>query len=73
MLRNESGEFRVEGYPPDEADERNDEKAGEDILRVLRGGAFNFSAEILRCSYRDWNYPDYRLINLGFRVVLSPF
>jgi hypothetical protein len=38
---------------------------------VLRGGAFNNTTRNVRCAYRNWNNPDNRNDNIGFRVVLS--
>jgi formylglycine-generating enzyme required for sulfatase activity len=42
------------------------------VFRVIRGGSWNFSAEVCRSSYRDWLEPSYRGANLGFRVARSP-
>jgi formylglycine-generating enzyme required for sulfatase activity len=42
-------------------------------LRVVRGGAFSNSSGVVRCAYRLRNFPDDRVVSLGFRVVLSPF
>jgi formylglycine-generating enzyme required for sulfatase activity len=41
--------------------------------RVLRGGAFNVNANLVRCAYR-YGYigPDYWYGSFGFRVVVSP-
>ena len=41
--------------------------------RVLRGGAFNNDSNDVRCAIRDRNAPDNRDLNVGFRVVASPF
>jgi formylglycine-generating enzyme required for sulfatase activity len=40
--------------------------------RVLRGGAFDNGAWNVRCAFRDWDFPLYRLRSGGFRVVASP-
>ncbi|MEM7255737.1 MAG: formylglycine-generating enzyme family protein, partial [Pseudomonadota bacterium] len=37
--------------------------------RVLRGGAFYDHPDYLRAAYRYYNDPDYRDLNVGFRVV----
>jgi hypothetical protein len=37
---------------------------------VVRGGAFNNHRDNARCAYRNFNHPDNRNNNLGFRVVL---
>lgn len=42
------------------------------VLRVLRGGAFNYGADNVRCAARDWSVPNDRDYNFGFRVVLPP-
>jgi formylglycine-generating enzyme required for sulfatase activity len=59
------------GYPYLTLDSRREDlKAGDDILRVLRGGGID--ERYARCAYRDWNYPFYFRSHLGFRVVLRP-
>ncbi len=40
--------------------------------RVLRGGSFVYNATDVRCANRGWFFPDVRLVNVGFRVVLPP-
>ncbi|MDR3220687.1 MAG: formylglycine-generating enzyme family protein [Candidatus Accumulibacter sp.] len=40
--------------------------------RVLRGGSWRNSAGLLRSSLRLYYSPDYRLVDLGFRLALSP-
>jgi formylglycine-generating enzyme required for sulfatase activity len=37
--------------------------------RSLRGGSWYSNDDILRCSARDNDDPDGRLLNIGFRVV----
>jgi formylglycine-generating enzyme required for sulfatase activity len=37
--------------------------------RVLRGGSWDYGAYDCSVFNRSWDYPDYRLINYGFRVV----
>ena len=39
--------------------------------RVVRGGAFNNSADWSRSAYRNWNFPRVEDRNLGFRCVRS--
>ncbi len=56
-------------YPYDPTDGRESLEA--DTRRVLRGGALNLAADIVRCALRYyWYYPDYRY-NYGFRVVAN--
>ncbi|WP_300319776.1 formylglycine-generating enzyme family protein [Accumulibacter sp.] len=38
-------------------------------MRVRRGGAWNSFPVWLRSSFRNWNTPDSRCVNLGFRVA----
>ena len=38
-------------------------------VRVRRGGAWNSFPLWLRASFRNWNTPQSRCVNLGFRVV----
>ena len=46
---------------------------GADQSRVVRGGAFDFLRQGVRCSYRSVSLPDGRDSSMGFRVCLSPF
>jgi len=39
---------------------------------VLRGGAFNYDVNLVRCAIRNWVGPVSRRWNYGFRVVVSP-
>jgi len=39
------------------------------VVRVRRGGAWNSFPLWARASFRNWNRPDTRCANLGFRVV----
>jgi iron(II)-dependent oxidoreductase len=59
-------------YPYDPADGREDVNAGDNVARVLRGGAFNGSPNFARCACRYWFDPYSRYYNYGFRVVVSP-
>jgi formylglycine-generating enzyme required for sulfatase activity len=60
-------------YPYDPADGRENLEAGDDVLRVVRGGSFYDSAGIVRCAARDSYYPNNRGGYGGFRVVVAPF
>jgi hypothetical protein len=40
--------------------------------RVLRGGSWYNSRNLARCACRNWDYPDVRSANDGFRLVASP-
>jgi len=40
------------------------------IMRVLRGGAFDFNKDGVRCGYRAANFPHERSYDYGFRLVL---
>ena len=59
-------------YPYTAADGREDLDASNNVLRVLRGGAFGNDARHVRCASRDRNYPELPLQDIGFRVVASP-
>jgi formylglycine-generating enzyme required for sulfatase activity len=56
-------------YEPDDR-EREDLNAGNDVSRVVRGGAWDLNRDIARCACRDGDHPVYRSVSIGFRVVL---
>jgi formylglycine-generating enzyme required for sulfatase activity len=60
-------------YPYDSEDGRENLDAGNDVRRVLRGGAFYSDTRSVRCAYRGYYYPSGRLGDYGFRVVVSLF
>jgi|GEM_PF-1091341 len=41
----------------------------DEKFRALRGGSWDFNADILLCSARDDYFPQFRSLNFGFRVV----
>ncbi len=55
-------------YRPD--DGRENAHAGDDILRVVRGGAYYSGEALVRCALRDCFGPDDREASNGFRVVV---
>jgi formylglycine-generating enzyme required for sulfatase activity len=57
-------------YGPDDGRENRD--ASRRTLRVLRGGAFDFSHWVVRCAYRVRDLPDGRGSRIGFRVGVLP-
>jgi formylglycine-generating enzyme required for sulfatase activity len=58
-------------YPYDPGDrKREDLNAGNDVLRVVRGGAWSGNRIDARCVYRLRNHPGNRGHHIGFRVVL---
>jgi len=59
-------------YPYDGDDDRENLEAGSDVLRILRGGAYDYSSNLLRCSARYGLSPLGRSDFIGFRLVLSP-
>jgi formylglycine-generating enzyme required for sulfatase activity len=54
-------------------DYRNDNDLEGSDHRVLRGGAFSFTAYLVRCAFRFRYLPYYRHGGRGFRVVVAPF
>ena len=50
----------------------NPEGPSTGSLRVIRGGGWGYDAEDCRSANRSRYVPDYRLLILGFRLVLSP-
>jgi formylglycine-generating enzyme required for sulfatase activity len=61
------------GYPYDPKDGREDMEASMQPLRVLRGGSFLDGSRCARCACRFRLGPGSRSVNIGVRVVLSPF
>ncbi|MBI4659227.1 MAG: SUMF1/EgtB/PvdO family nonheme iron enzyme [Verrucomicrobia bacterium] len=61
------------GYPYTPADDRENLDASREVLRVLRGGSWDDFAGRARCAIRFGFGPVFRLSNVGFRVVASPF
>ena len=59
-------------YPYDPTDGRENFKASNDILRVLRGGSFLNSRTLARCASRYRYDPSYQVSYLGFRVGVMP-
>ncbi|MGH8548176.1 MAG: formylglycine-generating enzyme family protein, partial [Methylococcales bacterium] len=55
-------------YPYDRNCEDRD--AGNEGLRVVRGGSWGSLRDYARCAFGSGDPPDYRLDDLGFRVVL---
>jgi formylglycine-generating enzyme required for sulfatase activity len=62
-----------DSYPYDPSDGREDMKASAQVLRVLRGGSYIDNSRFARCASRNGSVPGGRLIDIGFRVSLSPF
>ncbi|MBI1294700.1 SUMF1/EgtB/PvdO family nonheme iron enzyme [bacterium] len=57
-------------YPADERDRQKRESLKGDGARVLRGGAFSYNGNVVRCASRSRIHPYYRGNDIGFRVVL---
>jgi formylglycine-generating enzyme required for sulfatase activity len=61
-------------YVPDYTGvDRESLHAGTGMRRVVRGGAGELRAQLIRSAYRFWLEPLQRGGNVGFRVVVSPF
>jgi formylglycine-generating enzyme required for sulfatase activity len=60
------------GYPyqPDDP-KREDLRAPDSVLRVVRGGSFGDLVRLARAASRLRSGPSIRLRDLGFRVVVS--
>lgn len=52
--------------------EDNPQGPGTGVRRSGRGGAWNFGPAHQRCSNRFSNWPDFRCLNFGFRVLMEP-
>jgi iron(II)-dependent oxidoreductase len=58
-------------YPYQPGDGREDLKAGDEVLRVLRGGSFYDYLNVARCACRNRHYPYARNDVIGCRVAVS--
>jgi formylglycine-generating enzyme required for sulfatase activity len=59
-------------YPYRATDGRENLEAGNDILRVLRGGSWDDDRDVARCACRLRLDPYFRWSSGGFRIVVSP-
>ena len=59
-------------YPYNPDDGRENLKAGDNVLRMVRGGSFDQDPYYARCAARFWNNPDFKRDSQGFRVIVSP-
>ena len=57
------------GYPYNANDGRENPNAPDAVRRVVRGGSFWDYARVMRCGFRDSEYPDFPDGGIGFRVV----
>jgi len=60
------------GYPYEPADGRENLAAGDDVLRVVRGGSFRLNRYGARCAVRFRLNPFSVWYYNGFRIVVSP-
>ena len=58
-------------YPYDPTDGREDLEAGENIIRILRGGSWLVPSVDARTAYRNGYLPDHRFNTIGFRCCMS--
>ena len=59
-------------YPYDPDDGRENTDAGDEVIRVLRGGSWGHVRNYECCAFRRWFNPYYRYELIGFRVAVSP-
>lgn len=59
-------------YPYDPLDGRENSEASDTVLRVVRGGGFRSSIEVVGCTHRDRPQPNHPNYGLGFRVICFP-
>jgi formylglycine-generating enzyme required for sulfatase activity len=60
-----------EAYPYDPADGREDLESGDDVRRVLRGGASVNLAWRVRCAFRGGDLPGFFFYDRGFRLAMD--
>jgi formylglycine-generating enzyme required for sulfatase activity len=59
-------------YPYLSQDGREEQGAGEEFCRVIRGGSYKDDWKGVRTACRDIDPPNYSLSNLGFRIYVTP-
>jgi formylglycine-generating enzyme required for sulfatase activity len=59
-------------YPYVRDDGRENQRAGDNVYRIIRGGSFKDDMKGVRSACRDLDPPHYSLNNLGFRVFAAP-
>ncbi len=59
-------------YPYRLDDGRDNQKAGDDYYRIIRGGSFKNDQHALRLTCRDLDPPLFSLNNLGMRIIVAP-
>ncbi|WP_272036067.1 formylglycine-generating enzyme family protein [Kamptonema animale] len=67
LYNHEDGEY----YQTDPNVTKNPAGPATGRCKVFRGGQMMWQQGWPRCSYRTYQYPDYRALSLGFRVALS--
>lgn len=58
-------------YPYEETDDREELEVGTDVIRVVRGGSWNFNRYDVPCAIRYRYFPISRNVNQGFRVLVA--
>jgi formylglycine-generating enzyme required for sulfatase activity len=53
------------------AAKENPRGASSSLYKIIRGGSWSYAVNYCNVAYRHYNYPYYRGVNLGFRVVRS--
>lgn len=57
-------------YPYDPTDGRENIEADDNFRRIVRGGAFYYTAECVRCATRNFKFPWTKQSGGGFRIVV---
>jgi formylglycine-generating enzyme required for sulfatase activity len=60
------------GYTYLSQDGREEQGAGDEFFRIIRGGSYKDDLKGVRSACRDIDPPQYSLSNLGFRVFVTP-
>jgi formylglycine-generating enzyme required for sulfatase activity len=71
ILWDKDGEKSEFAYPYEPNDLKHEDLGASDkVQRVVRGGSFGDVGDYARCAFRYKVFRGYRLISIGFRVVL---